>query len=78
MPVAEIAAGIGAINNALGIARTLREAEKAYDAATYKLKIAELIDEMVSGKLALSEAKETISEPRTRGSLRRSWPVRHW
>lgn len=62
MPFAEIATGITALNNALSIAKTLREAEKVYDAATYKLKIAELIEEMVSGKLALSEAKESISD----------------
>lgn len=62
MAIAEIIGGIAALNNALGIAKTLKEVEKSYDEASYKPKIAELIEGLVSGKLALADAREALSD----------------
>lgn len=57
----DLMAGIGAVTQAIGIAKTLKQVEQAYDEATYKVKIADLIDALTDAKLALAEAKESMS-----------------
>lgn len=54
----DIASGIAAATNALGIAKALRDVEKSYDAVTYKQQVVELFDALSDTKLALIEAKE--------------------
>lgn len=58
----DIASGLTAATQALGIAKTLREVDKSYDAVLYKTKIVELMDALVDAKAALTEAKATIEE----------------
>lgn len=58
----DIGSGLAAAGNALTIAKTLKSIDKDYDAATYKMKIIELIDALTDAKLALAEAKEKLAE----------------
>lgn len=58
----DIAAGIAAVTQGLGIAKALRGIEKSYDEATFKAKIAEVIESLTDAKLALAEAKENMAE----------------
>lgn len=54
--------GISAVSTAIGIAKTLRDVDKTYDAATYKAQIAEILNALTDAKLALAEAKDEIAE----------------
>lgn len=58
----DIIAGIGAVSSALSIAKTLRGIEKAYDEATYKAQVAELINALTDAKLAMADVKESMAE----------------
>ena len=58
----DIVSGIAAVSQGLAIAKTLRGIEKTYDEATFKAKIAEVIESLTDAKLALAEAKETMAE----------------
>lgn len=58
----DIASGIAAVTQGLGIAKALRGIEKSYDEATYKAKVAEVIEALTDAKLALAEAKEGMAE----------------
>jgi Zn-finger nucleic acid-binding protein len=58
----DIATGLAATTNALGIASWLRTVGKEFDAAEYKLKIADLVGALTDAKLALSEAKDKIAD----------------
>ena len=57
----DIVSGIAAVTNGLSIAKALRSIEKTFDDATYKAKIAELIESLTDAKLALAEAKEEMA-----------------
>lgn len=57
----DITAGIAAVTQGLGIAKALRSIEKAYDEATYKAQIAELIGSLTDAKLSLAEAKDEMA-----------------
>ena len=54
--------GISAVSTALGIAKTLRDIDKNYDAVTYKAQMADLVGALTDAKLALADAKEQIAE----------------
>ncbi len=53
---------ISAISTALGIAKTLRDIDKNYDAASYKAQMADIVNALTDAKLALAEAREVIAE----------------
>ncbi|QSR18985.1 hypothetical protein [Novosphingobium sp. KA1] len=57
----DIASGIAAVTQGLGIAKALRGIEKSYDEATYRAKVAEVIEALTDAKLALAEAKEVMA-----------------
>ena len=57
----DIASGIAAVTQGLGIAKALRGIEKTYDEATLKARIAEVIESLTDAKLALAEAKEDMA-----------------
>jgi hypothetical protein len=52
-----IMTGLSAVTQALNVANWLRGIEKGYDAAEFKLKIAELNSALADAKLALADAK---------------------
>ena len=58
----DIASGIAAATQGLGIAKALRGIEKSYDQATLKTQLAELMSSLADAKLALTEAKVSIAE----------------
>ena len=58
----DIASGIAAITQGLSIAKALRGIEKNFDEATYKAKVAEVIESLTDAKLAMAEAKEDLAE----------------
>lgn len=58
----DIASGITAVTQGLGIAKALRGIEKSYDEATFKAKIVEVIEALTDAKLALAEAKEIMAQ----------------
>lgn len=58
----DIGAGIAAVTQGLGIAKALRGIEKTYDEATYKAKVAEVIEALTDAKLAMAEAKESLAD----------------
>ena len=51
-------AGISGINNAITIAKALKQIEKDYDAATLKAQVADLISALADAKMALTDASE--------------------
>jgi hypothetical protein len=57
----DITGGLAAASSALGIAKSLRDVEKSYDAATYRAKIADLMEALTDTRLALVEAKEDLA-----------------
>lgn len=57
----DIVSGIAAVTQGLGIAKALRSIEKSYDEATFKAKIAEVIESLTDAKLALAEAKDAMA-----------------
>lgn len=57
----DIAAAIGAVSQGIGVAKALRTIDKAYDEATYRAQIADLMNALSDAKLALINAKETLS-----------------
>lgn len=58
----DIASGIVAVTQGLSVAKALRGIEKSYDEATYKAKVAEVIEALTDAKLALAEAKDSMAE----------------
>lgn len=58
----DIAGTLGIITNGITVAKTMRDIDKKYDEATYRAQMADLIDALSDAKLALLEARETISE----------------
>ncbi|WP_133726796.1 MULTISPECIES: hypothetical protein [unclassified Novosphingobium] len=57
----EAFAAITAINNAFGIAKALRGIEHQYDAATFKMKLAELMESLAEIKIEHIELAERYS-----------------
>lgn len=58
----DIASGLAAAGNALGIAKALRDVEKLYDVASVRSQITDLMESLTDTRLALAEAKETIAD----------------
>jgi hypothetical protein len=58
----DIASGLSAASAAITIAKDLREIDRSVDEATFKLKIAELTEALADTKIALSDARNKISE----------------
>ena len=57
----DIVAGLAAAANAISITKTLKNLEQTYDAAQFKIQIADLLDKLADTKLALTDAKETLA-----------------
>lgn len=73
----DIATGLSAASNGLSIAAWLKKVGKDYDAAEYKMKIAELVDALTDAKLALSEAKEaTVAQAKEIEALKISFQAK--
>lgn len=58
----DIVTGLGAVGAAIDIAKKLKELEKQYNDAEFKLQISELMIALAETKSALAEAKQTITE----------------
>ncbi|RWQ66211.1 MAG: hypothetical protein EOS85_31315 [Mesorhizobium sp.] len=58
----DIVGGLAAVGQALEIARQLREFEKTFTDAEFKLKLAELYSALSDTKMALADAREAIQE----------------
>lgn len=58
----DIMTGLAAAGQALDIAKKLKELEKNFDSATFRLEIAELMTALADTKIALAEARATLSE----------------
>ncbi|WP_299941165.1 hypothetical protein [uncultured Nitratireductor sp.] len=58
----DIISGLAAASQALDVAKKLRQFEKSFDEAEFKLQIAELYTALSEVKIALADAKETIAE----------------
>lgn len=57
----DIMTGLAAAAQALDIAKNLRELEKGFDQAEFKLRIAELYSALSDAKIALADAKEALA-----------------
>lgn len=57
----DLIAGLAATAKGLEIAKALRDIDRSMEAAEYRAKIADLIDQLTDAKIALSEARETIA-----------------
>ncbi|RWI14450.1 MAG: hypothetical protein EOQ92_28880 [Mesorhizobium sp.] len=58
----DIVGGLAAVGQALDIARQLREFDKSFSDAEFKLKVAELYSALSDTKMALADAREAIQE----------------
>ena len=58
----DIPAALATISGALTVAKSMRDIDKEYDAATFKARIAELIDALTDAKISLADAKEIIAQ----------------
>jgi hypothetical protein len=58
----DIAGGISSLKTGIEIAQTLKDINKSFDEASFKAKIADLIEKLSEARIALVEAKETIFE----------------
>lgn len=58
----DIIAALSAIGNGITVARTIRSIDKDFDAATFKMKIAEIMESLAEAKMALTDAKEALRE----------------
>jgi hypothetical protein len=56
----DIMAGLAALSQALTIAKELRQIEKGFNEAEFKLKVAELYSMLADAKVALADAKTEI------------------
>ena len=56
----DLVAGLSALSQALGIAKQLRDFEKDFNNAEYKMRIADLYSTLADAKMALADAKEAI------------------
>jgi len=58
----DIASGLAATGNAISLIKTIREADSAYDSATLKSQLADVMSELSDAKLAQIEMVERIRE----------------
>lgn len=58
----DLMTGLSAVSTAFGIVKDLRDVEKGYDEAAFKLKLAELTSALADAKMALSDANLRIAE----------------
>ena len=58
----DLAQGLTAASTALSIVKQLRELDAKFDAATFKMAIADLTEALADTKIALSEAKELLAQ----------------
>ena len=58
----DLMTGISAATQAVQLVKELRSIDRSVDEATFKLKLADLTEALADTKIALSEARETISE----------------
>lgn len=56
----DLAGGLAAVSQALGIAKALKEIDKSFDVATHKARVAELYEALAEVKMALSDAREEL------------------
>lgn len=56
----DLAGGLAAVGQALGIAKALKDIDKSFDAATHKVRVAELYSSLAEVKMALTDAREEI------------------
>jgi hypothetical protein len=61
----DIMTGISAVAQAMNIVKGLREIDKGFDAAEFKLKIADLYSALADAKVALADAKTEIESKQT-------------
>jgi hypothetical protein len=61
----DIPAAFSAIGQAITVAKSLRDIDRSMDAATYKLKIAELSGGLADVKIALSDAALSLQDKDT-------------
>ena len=61
----DIGAGISAATQALAIARTLRDVERAYDAVTLKGQIVDLMDKLLDIRSAFQDAQQELTHSRS-------------
>jgi hypothetical protein len=73
----DIMTGLSAVTQALNVANWLRGIEKGYDAAEFKLKIADLYSALAEAKMALADAKtEMDSKQAEIAALKAQFQVR--
>ncbi len=58
----DISAGLVALGHAVGIAKDLRDIERGVDEASFKLKLAELIEALAESMIALSLKRSKVYE----------------
>ena len=58
----DIAAGLAATSHAITIAKSIKDAEKALDAATLKAKLADIISELADVKISQSDLIQRVKE----------------
>jgi hypothetical protein len=58
----DVITGLGALSQALNIAKDLREIGRTYDEATFKLRMSELQSALADAKIGLSQSSERIVE----------------
>jgi hypothetical protein len=58
----DIASGLTAAAQAIGIARTIRDVDKAYDAVVLKSQIVDLMDKLNDVRAALQDAQDELRE----------------
>jgi hypothetical protein len=58
----DMISGIAAASQAVGLVKELKEIDPGVDEASFKLKIAELVEILADTKIALSDAKTALSE----------------
>ena len=58
----DLISGISAATQAVQLVKELRSIDRSVDEASFKLKLAELMEALANTKIALSEARELLSE----------------
>lgn len=56
----DLAGGLAAVSQALGIAKALKDIDKSFDTAVHKARVAELYEALADVKMALSDAREEL------------------
>ena len=58
----DVIGGLTAVSQAIGIAKELKQIDRTIDDASFRLKIADLIESLAETKIALADAKEEIAK----------------